>query len=64
MRATIGQYNGQGVYCGLGTASSVFLISLLTKSSVFLIFTTQRYQCFNVFFFLFAILSDERSFPS
>ena len=42
-----GQYNGQGVYCGLTTASEVFLI-----------FTTQLYQYFSVFF-LFALFSDE-----
>ena len=34
-----GQYNGQGVYCGLSTASEVFLI-----------FTTQLYQYFSGFF--------------
>ena len=33
------QYNGQGVYCGLSTASEVFLI-----------FTTQLYQYFSGFF--------------
>ena len=42
-----GQYNSQGVYCGLSTASEVFLI-----------FTTQLYQYFSVFF-LFALFSDE-----
>ena len=40
-------YDGQGVYCGLSTASEVFLI-----------FTTQLYTYFNPFF-LFALLSDE-----
>ena len=33
-----GQYNGQGAYCGLSTASEVFLI-----------FTTQLYQYFSCF---------------
>ena len=33
-----GPYNDQGVYCGLSTASEVFLI-----------FTTQLYQYFSVF---------------
>ena len=42
-----GQYNGQGVYCGLSTASEVFPI-----------FTTQLYQYFSVFL-LFALFSDE-----
>ena len=42
-----GQYDGQGVYCGLSTASEVFLI-----------FTTQLYQYFSVFF-LFTLFSDE-----
>ena len=37
----------QGVYCGLSTASEMFLI-----------FTTQLYQYFSVFF-LFAPFSDE-----
>ena len=44
------QYNGQGVYCGLSTAS---------ESEVFLIFTTQLYQYFGVFFFIFALFSDD-----
>ena len=35
----LGQYNGQRVYCGLSTASEVFLV-----------FTTQLYQYFSVFF--------------
>ena len=42
-----GEYNGQGVYCGLSTASEVFLT-----------FTTQLYQYFNVFF-LFTLFSDQ-----
>ena len=42
-----GQYNGQRVYCGLSTASEVFLI-----------FTTQLYQYFSVFL-LFALFSYE-----
>ena len=42
-----GQYNGQWVYCGLSTACEVFII-----------FTTQLYQYFSVFF-LFALFSDE-----
>ena len=42
-----GQYNGQGVYCGLSTASGVFPI-----------FTTQLYQYFSVFF-LFALFCDK-----
>ena len=42
----LGQYDGQGVYCGLSTASEVFLI-----------FTTQLYQYFSVFF-LFALIID------
>ena len=41
------QYNGQGVYCGLSTASEVILF-----------FTTQLYQFVSVFF-LFAPISDE-----
>ena len=40
-----GQYYGQGEYCGLSTASEVFLI-----------FTTQLYQ---VFFFYLNYISDE-----
>ena len=57
MRATIlpraivltktGQYDGRGVYCGLSTASEMFLI-----------FTTQLYQ-FLCVFSLFAHFSDE-----
>ena len=58
MRATIiphaiiltkarGQYNGQGVCCGLSTAFEVFLI-----------FTTQLYQYFSVFS-VFPLFSDE-----
>ena len=43
----IGQYDGQGVYCGLSTASEVFLI-----------FTTQLYQYFSMLL-LFALFSDE-----
>ena len=43
----LGQYNGQGVYCGLSTASEVFLI-----------FTTQLYQ-FSSVIFLFALSSDK-----
>ena len=43
----LGQYNSLGVYCGLSTASEVFLI-----------FTTQLYHYFSVYF-LFALLSDE-----
>ena len=42
-----GQYNGQGVYYGLSTASEVFLI-----------FTTQLYQSFSVFC-LSALFGDE-----
>ena len=42
-----GQYNGQRVYCGLSTASEVFLI-----------FTTQLCKYLSVFF-LFASFSDE-----
>ena len=42
-----GQYNGQGVYFGLSTASEVFLI-----------FTTQLYEYFIVFF-IFALVSGE-----
>ena len=42
------QYDGQGVYCGLNTASEVFLI-----------FTTQLYQYLSGIF-LFASVSDER----
>ena len=42
-----GQYDGQGVYCGLSNASEVFLI-----------FTTQLYQYFSVFS-LFALSIDE-----
>ena len=42
----IGQYHGQGVYCGLSTASKMFLI-----------FTTQVYKHFRVFLFL--LVSDE-----
>ena len=42
-----GLYVGQGVYCGLSTASEVFLI-----------FTTQLYQYFSLFL-LFALFSDE-----
>ena len=38
-------YNGQGVYCGLSTASVVFLV-----------FTTQLYKHFSLFF-LFALFS-------
>ena len=34
MHMGIGQYNGQGVYCDLSTASEVFLI-----------FTTHLYSC-------------------
>ena len=41
------QYDGQGVYYGLSTASEVFLI-----------FTTQLYQYLSVYF-LFALVSDE-----
>ena len=46
----LGQYYWQGVYCGPSTASEVFLI-----------FTTQLlvYHFISVFFFLFALLSDE-----
>ena len=40
-------YNGHGVYCGLGTASEVFLI-----------FTTHQYQYFGMFF-LIDLISDE-----
>ena len=48
MRATIlPQYNSQGAYCGLSTASEVFLI-----------FTTHLNQYFSVFL-LFALFSDE-----
>ena len=48
MRALIlTQYNGHGVYCGLGTPSEVFLI-----------FTTHLHQYFSVFL-LFARFSDE-----
>ena len=39
--------HGQGVYCGMSTASEVLLT-----------FTTQLYQYFSVFL-LFALLSDE-----
>ena len=42
-----GQYNGQGVYCGLSIASEVFLI-----------FTTQLYQKSSVFF-PYALFTDE-----
>ena len=41
------RYNGQGVYCGLSTASEVFLI-----------FTTRLYQYSSVFS-LFALFSEE-----
>ena len=41
------QYNSQGVYCGLSTASEVFLV-----------FTTQLYQYLSAFF-LFALFSNE-----
>ena len=37
----LGQYNCKGVYCGLSTASDVFLI-----------FTTQLYQYFSVLIYL------------
>ena len=58
MRATIlpkaiiltkghGQYDDQGLYCGLSTASEVFLI-----------FTTQLYRYFSVFL-LFVLFSDK-----
>ena len=43
----LGQYNGLGEYCGKSTASEVFLI-----------FTTQLYQFFSVFF-LFTLFTDE-----
>ena len=43
-----GQYNGQGMYCGLNTASVAFLI-----------FTIQLYQYYIVYFFLFALFSEE-----
>ena len=51
MRATVfpcgsGQYDGQGVYCGLSAASEVSLI-----------FTTLLHQFVSVF--LFALFSDE-----
>ena len=39
-----GQYNGQGVYCGLSTASEVFLI-----------LTTHLYEYFDVFFSICSI---------
>ena len=42
-----GRYDGQGVYCGLSTASEMFIY-----------FTTQLCQYFSVFF-LFALVSDE-----
>ena len=38
-RAAVTQYDSHGVYCGLSTASEVFLI-----------FTTQLYQYFSVFY--------------
>ena len=41
------QYNGQGEYCGLSTASELFLI-----------FTIQLCHFFSVYF-LFALVSDE-----
>ena len=43
----LGQYNSQGVYRGLSTASEVFLI-----------FTTQLCQ-YSIVFFLFTLVSDE-----
>ena len=46
------QYNGQGVYCGLSTASEVILI-----------FTTQLYQYLSVFFYLhYLVMSLKYSF--
>ena len=39
-----GQYDGQGVYCGLRTASEVFLI-----------FATQQYQLFSVYLSIYTI---------
>ena len=47
MRATSGQYYDHGVYCGLSTASEVFLI-----------FTTILYQYLSVIF-LFSLFNDE-----
>ena len=49
------QYNGQGVYCGLNTASEVFLI-----------FTTQLYQYSNYFslFFFNLVTNLKYSFDS
>ena len=46
-RLLYSQHNGHGVYYGLSTASEVFLI-----------FTTQLYQYFSVFF-LSALFSDK-----
>ena len=49
-----GQYYGQGKYCGLSTASEVFLI-----------FTTQLYQCCSVFFFyLHYLVTSLKRIPS
>ena len=54
MRATISQYNGQGVYCGLSTASEVFLI-----------FTTQLYQFLVCIFHLYYLVTSLKySFPN
>ena len=42
-----GQYNGPGVYCGLSTASELFLLPNYSNILVFF------------FFYLFALVSDE-----
>ena len=55
--AGLGQYNGQGVYGGLSTASEVFLI-----------FTTQRYHIYAIigllqYFYKREVLQQEYSQP-